>query len=211
MTKKQDAVIQAAYKRLDQEYQLSVDQSDRMKRYLAMLLEVNEVHNLTAIRDEMDAVNFHIFDSLEIAKHYDFSAIKAIADVGSGGGLPGLPLAILYPELSVTLIEVKHKKIEFLWRVIQELDIKNAFVYELDWRTFLRKTDFDIQLFCARASLPIEELFRMFKPSCTYNNAELVYWASRHWIPSEEEKKHIKKNIEYEVGNKKRQLIYFNK
>lgn len=211
MTKKHDAIIEAAYKRLAHEYHLSPEQADRIKRYLDLLLEVNETHNLTAIRDDMDAVNFHLFDSLEIAKHYDFSSLKAMADVGSGGGLPGLPLAILYPELSVTLIEVKHKKIEFLWRVIHELDLKNVFVYELDWRTFLRKTDFDIQLFCARASLPLEELFRIFKPSCPYNNADLVYWASRHWVPSEEEKKYFKKSIEYEVGSKQRRLIYFNR
>jgi 16S rRNA (guanine527-N7)-methyltransferase len=210
-TNRQEALINKAYIRLQKEYNLTDLQLERMKQYLEMLLEVNELHNLTAITDPLNAINFHLFDSLELTKHYPVKDCKGIVDVGSGGGLPGIPLAILYPDLPIYLVEVTKKKIEFLWSVLNKLELKSAFVYELDWRTFIRKTDFDVDLFCARASLQLDELFRMFKPSCLYNNTELVYWASRHWAPTEKEQLMIQQVVNYEVGNKERKLVFFTK
>ena len=79
----------------------------------------------------------------------------------------------------------------------------------MDWRTFLRKTDEPIELFVSRASLHTDELMRMFKPSCPYNNRQLVYWASVEWQITKQEEPFFEREIEYMVKTKKRRLIFF--
>jgi 16S rRNA (guanine527-N7)-methyltransferase len=146
-----------------------------------------------------------------LCKAVDCKEISSIADVGSGGGFPGVPLSILYPDMHVTLIEVNNKKIGFLYTLIDQLKLQNTYVSEADWRTFLRKTDHDIDMFCARASLHTDELLRALKPGCTYKDSQVVYWASIHWEPTEKEKAFIHHEYAYKVGAKKRRLIFFKR
>ena len=134
-----------------------------------------------------------------------------IADVGSGAGFPGIPLKILFPHLSIVLIEVAHKKVDFLNQVIKTLEFQNAQVIDHDWRTFLRKTDEPIDLFVARASLHTDELIRMFKPICTYNNRKLAYWASKEWQPTKIEEPYLISDQMYMVKNKQRRIIFFER
>ena len=122
-------------------------------------------------------MQYHFIDSLIVANYIDLTTIKSIADVGTGGGFPGIPLKILYPHLSMTLIEVTEKKIRFLENVVAQLGLSSVEIVNLDWRTFLRKTSSPIDLFVSRASLHSDELLKMFKPSCVYKQATLVYWA----------------------------------
>lgn len=79
----------------------------------------------------------------------------------------------------------------------------------MDWRTFLRKTKYPIDLFTARASLHTDELIRMFKPSCLYNKSGLVYWASKEWHLSAIEEPFFSKEVTYTVKNRQRKLIFF--
>lgn len=184
--------------------------SDKLKKfeiYYNLLKETNDLHNLTAITQLKSVINYHFQDSIALCDFLDCSKVKSIADVGSGGGFPGIPIKIIKPDLSLTLIEVNQKKVEFLNNLIDTLKLENCQVIDLDWRTFLRKTELDIDLFCARASLSPEELIRMFKPSCYYKNSKLIYWASKKWQPNSKEKEFIKKEFEYLVGNKLRKLI----
>ena len=111
----------------------------------------------------------------------------------------------------MVLIEVNHKKIQSLKHIIAILKLENIEVCPLDWRTFLRKTDYEANLFCARASLDPAELMRMFKPSCIYNKAELIYWASLQWQVGEKEEPFLQKEIPYTIGNKKRKFVFFEK
>jgi 16S rRNA (guanine527-N7)-methyltransferase len=137
----------------------------------------------------------------------DLSMIASVADVGSGGGFPGIPLAIKYPHVLVLLIEVNQKKVRFLQEVIRVLGLANVSISDYDWRTFLRQTTYDIQLFCARASLQPEELIHLFKPSCQYQHAQLVYWASAQWKPDKRLNPYIVGDISYTVDKKQRRLI----
>lgn len=194
-----------------QEEQLSLQQAEQCKSYLLDLLEWNKKFNLTALTRVKDIVLYHFQDSLKIRDFYDFSTVNGIADIGSGGGFPGIPLKICFPEIPMVLIEVNHKKIKFLEHIITTLKLEFIEVCPLDWRTFLRKTEYDANLFCARASLEPIELMRMFKPSCIYNKAELIYWASRHWRVGVKEKNFFKKEIPYTIGNKKRKFVFFGK
>jgi 16S rRNA (guanine527-N7)-methyltransferase len=133
--------------------------------------------------------------------------INAIADVGSGGGFPGLPLKIKFPHLSVVLIEVNHKKVEFLETIVRKLKLDNVTISDLDWRTFLRTTSFPIDLFVSRASLHTDELVRLFKPGCIYNSSRLVYWASQEWEAGKKEIPYVKSEYSYTLGMKKRKYV----
>lgn len=197
------------WQQFTQKYALSQMQQEQFLHYLQIVLEQSELFNLTAIKNPADIIAYHFQDSLALADSYPLRNIHAIADVGSGAGFPGIPLKILFPHLHLTLIEVSRKKIAFLTMVIEKLTLEKSEVCDMDWRTFLRKTDEPIDLFVSRASLHTDELMRMFKPSCPYNRSELVYWASADWQPSKSDAPFLKKEVEYRIKNKKRRLITF--
>lgn len=103
---------------------------DRLGRYLAMLMEVNKTTNLTAVRDPDEAWTRHVLDSLTLLPALvDLPAGSQVIDVGSGGGLPGIPLAVTLPSLRFTLLEATGKKAEFLRGVIATLGLDNARVH----------------------------------------------------------------------------------
>lgn len=88
----------------------------------------NQVHNLTAIEDEKDSVRLHLIDSiavLPILRQFLKTTSPKIADLGSGGGLPAIPIAIIQPEWRLTLIEAIRKKTAFLQHVRGKLKLKN--------------------------------------------------------------------------------------
>ena len=102
---------------------------ERLGLYLARMLHANEAFNLTAIRDAAEAWRKHIFDSLTlIGPLSELGEGARVLDVGSGGGLPGLPVAICMPHLSVTLLEATGKKVEFLRVTGEALGLKNLTV-----------------------------------------------------------------------------------
>jgi len=189
---------------------LQREQAEQFACYLSLLLEWNERINLTAITDIAGIIRYHFQDSLQAAQAVDLTAMRVILDVGTGAGMPGIPLKICYPHLSVGLIEVNRKKIAFLETVIETLKLESVTVYPLDWRTFLRKTSYQVDLICARASIKPEELIRMFKPSSPYKKAQLLYWAAEQWCPGTKEEPFVEKEILYTIGNKKRKLILFS-
>jgi 16S rRNA (guanine527-N7)-methyltransferase len=199
--------IEGAWQQLQQDYNLSAHQMAQFNTYFQELLATNELHNLTAITNPVAVIFDHFYDSLALSKVMDLTKVRGIADVGSGGGFPGIPLKIMYPELPVVLIEVTVKKVQFLERMCDLLEFDLITVYSLDWRTFLRTTEFNVDLFCARASLQLDELGRMFKPGCVYHDAKLVYWASKEWdlslLPANLHS-HV---FSYNVGRKERQLV----
>ena len=191
-------------------YSLSDDQQEKFEQYGQTLLEENEKYNLTAIISANEIVEDHFYDSLALLNLYDMNTVKSLVDVGSGGGFPGIPLAIMFPDTQVHLVEVNLKKVYFLNLVAQNLGLKNVTVHTFDWRTFLRKFQNPVDLFVARASLPVSELLRIFKPSSLYKTSTFVYWASKKWIPTLEEKEYLNKCQSYMVGKKERQLCFFS-
>lgn len=104
---------------------------EKLGRYLAMLLRANESFNLTATRDAAEAWTRHIFDSLTLLPVLaELPQRASVIDVGSGGGLPGIPLAIVVPTLNVTLLEATGKKAEFLRQVVRQLGLANVSVVQ---------------------------------------------------------------------------------
>jgi 16S rRNA (guanine527-N7)-methyltransferase len=98
----------------------------KLLAYLELLAKWNKVHNLTAIRDPERMVSHHLLDSLAVLPHLPSGAL---ADVGSGGGLPGIPVAIAEPARAVTVNDASHKKAAFLQQVIIELRLANTQVH----------------------------------------------------------------------------------
>lgn len=102
---------------------LSESQLSQFEAYFEMLVEKNKVMNLTAITERDDVILKHFIDSLALAKYYDFNKPANLIDVGTGAGFPGLPLAIAFPEIKVTLFDSLNKRILFLQEVVDELGL----------------------------------------------------------------------------------------
>lgn len=197
--------------KLMSEFSLTEQQVYQYERYVSMLIEWNEKFNLTAILDPIKIVQLHLHDSLALSHFIDFKTASITADVGTGAGFPGMPLKILFPHLTVILIEVNKKKQDFLIHVAQQLGLENVAIYPLDWRTFLRETAYSVDYFFARASLQPQELLRIFKGSSPYQHAKLVYWASAQWVAGKQEALYKEKEEEYSVGDVRRKYIFFSK
>jgi len=107
--------------------------ADKLAAYLALLVKWNKVYNLTSIRDPAEMVTHHILDSLAVLPVLQKSALAgrhaALADVGSGAGLPGLLLAIAQPEWRVTSVEAVEKKAAFQRQVKIELGLPNVSIH----------------------------------------------------------------------------------
>ncbi|WGS49863.1 16S rRNA (guanine(527)-N(7))-methyltransferase RsmG [Paraburkholderia sp. D15] len=107
---------------------LSDAQLGRLLDYVALLAKWNAVYNLTAIRDPRQMLIQHILDSLSIVPHLAPRGPSAVLDVGSGGGLPGIVLAIVLPEWTVTTNDIVHKKTAFQAQAKAELGLTNLSV-----------------------------------------------------------------------------------
>ena len=100
--------------------------TDRLLRYVGLLEKWNRTYSLTAIRQPLDMVTHHLLDSLAVVAHLPMSEGGALADVGSGAGLPGIPIAIARPHWRVVLNDSSDKKIAFLRQACIELGLSNA-------------------------------------------------------------------------------------
>ncbi len=108
---------------------LATENGLRMGRFLDLLLGANRAFNLTAIDELDEAWERHVLDSLSLVPDLvDLDAGESVVDVGSGGGLPALPLAIVLPQLSFTLLEATGKKAQFLEETARELGLDNVHV-----------------------------------------------------------------------------------
>jgi 16S rRNA (guanine527-N7)-methyltransferase len=106
---------------------LAPDAVTQLGAFLGFLLAMNEHVNLTAITDPNEAWSRHVLDALTLAPLLaDLPAGARVLDVGSGGGVPGIPLAIARPDLRVTLLDATEKKIAFLRAVVTELGLANV-------------------------------------------------------------------------------------
>jgi len=92
--------------------------------YLALLAKWNHTYNLTAVREEQRMVSYHLLDSLTLVPY--LAGVGRLLDVGSGGGMPGIPAAIARPDLQVVLLDSNHKKTTFLRQAVIELGLSNV-------------------------------------------------------------------------------------
>ncbi|BCE01065.1 16S rRNA (guanine(527)-N(7))-methyltransferase RsmG [Marinicellulosiphila megalodicopiae] len=110
------------------------EQVEQLLAYHTLLIKWNKAYNLTAIRDPMEMIDRHLVDSLGIIDFLD--DIKRLIDVGTGGGMPGIIIAIMRPEIHVTLLDSNGKKTRFLQQVVMSLKLSNAKVVQSRLESF---------------------------------------------------------------------------
>jgi len=137
---------------------LTPDQLERFSRYADQLIEWNARFNLTTIIEPRDIVIKHFLDSLSVMRAIPAKA-KRIIDVGAGAGLPGFPIKIARPDVSLVLVEATRKKCEFLEAMIKELKVYNVFVVNARAEDVGQDPDhreyYDVAVARAVADLPV--------------------------------------------------------
>lgn len=153
----------------------------RLLQYLALIQKWNRVHNLTALREPETMLVRHVLDSLSILPH--ITGLR-VADVGSGAGLPGIPLALARPECQVVLIESIHKKAVFLHQARIELKLENLEVAAERVEHYHPATLFDSVV--SRAFSDLSDFVRLAGHLCAAGNRGGRILAMKGLYPHEE-------------------------
>jgi len=152
----------------------SEEMKSKLQKFMDLVLKENEVMNLTAITDYKEFIDKHFYDSLLPTEVIDFNN-KKIIDIGSGAGFPGIPLAIVFPNSKVTLLDPMNKRCVFLKKVVDELGLKNVVIIckrAEDIDSLLRES-FDIVT--ARAVTNLRILVELTLPYLKNNGVLVAY------------------------------------
>lgn len=148
-------------------------QSDTVVRFLSYLFELkkwNRAYNLTALENDRDIIIKHFFDSLLFLKVFpEYSG--NVCDVGSGAGFPGIPIAIVRPDISISLIEPSRKKCAFLRNIKKAINLHNVAVLEARVED-IKDSDFNIAM--TRALFSISEFIKKTKHVVKKNGCFIV-------------------------------------
>jgi 16S rRNA (guanine527-N7)-methyltransferase len=140
---------------------LSPENAAKLLRLLDDLAHWNRTHNLTAITRRDDMITRHLLDSLSV--HSELLG-TSVADVGTGGGFPGLPLAVANPDKQFTLIDSNNKKIRFVAHAVRELGLANVTPLHARVEAFQPDAPFDTVI--ARAFAPLPDMLVKIAPIC---------------------------------------------
>ncbi|MDO4879426.1 MAG: 16S rRNA (guanine(527)-N(7))-methyltransferase RsmG [Neisseria sp.] len=166
---------------------LTAAQQLLLLEYVALLKKWNKTYNLTALRDEQTIISHHILDSLTLLPHIAQAA--TLADVGSGGGMPGIPAAICRPDLDITLMDANTKKTTFLQQAAIELGLGNVKVSAGRVEN-MRGTKFDVVT--SRAFAELGDFVSLTGHLLNENG----YWAAMKGVYPYEELENLPEGIE---------------
>ncbi len=158
--------------------ELNEQQQTQLWQYLELLQKWNRAYNLTAIRDPEGMLVKHLLDSLSVAKHIQG---QRFLDVGTGPGLPGIPLAICFPERDFSLLDSNGKKTRFLLEAVRSLGLNNVQVFCERIEEFEAKHGFDGIL--SRAFASLEDMASACAPLLSENGR---LYAMKGLYPQEE-------------------------
>lgn len=128
----------------------SEDHIIALQSFIKLIAKWNKAYNLTAVRDELAMAQLHILDSLAVLPHIRG---RRIADIGTGAGLPGIPLAIMRPEIEFVLLDANSKKTRFVQQAVLELKLNNVRVEHSRVEQFKPDQGFDTVLMRAFANM----------------------------------------------------------
>lgn len=139
---------------------LTSEQLDLLERFVSLLLHTNKDINLLSRKDEDQIWEHHILHSISPMFRFSFSRIESILDLGTGGGLPGIPLKILLPSVSFILIDSIHKKAEAVENIIHQLKLPDVSVICLRVEDLAKKREFNhkFDAVICRAVAPLKKL-----------------------------------------------------
>lgn len=122
--------------------ELGAEQLEKFEIFYGLVTEWNAKINLTAITEPREFILKHFVDSLTVWDEEKFSGVKKIIDVGTGAGFPGIPLKIFRPNLEIVLLDSLSKRVEFLKKVVAQLDLKNVICLHGRAEDFAREKNF---------------------------------------------------------------------
>ena len=156
---------------------LTREQLEQLKTYANFLLSYNEHTNLTAIKTLDEVYLKHFYDSLTLSKVTNFTN-ESLLDIGTGAGFPGLVLAIVYPNLQVTLLDSNNKKIKFLKECISKLNLKNVTLVEERAEDYARYNREKFDYLTSRAVAELRILLELGIPALKVNGHFLIMKAN---------------------------------
>lgn len=167
--------------------ELSTAQQLMLLEYVSLLKKWNNTYNLTALRDERTMISHHLLDSLTLLPYV--AQAQTLMDVGSGGGMPGIPTAICLPDLQITLLDSNTKKTTFLQQAVIELGLKNVTVASGRVEAMHDKK---VDVVTSRAFAELHDFIALTKHLLNENG----YWAAMKGVYPYEELENVPKNIE---------------
>ena len=183
---------------------LTKDQMNKLEKYYNLLVTENEKINLTTITEKEEVYLKHFYDSLTLIKAYNLKKEISICDIGTGAGFPGVVLSICFPNLKVTVVESIKKKINFLFLVKKELDLKNLFICNERAEVFARNNVEKYDVVTSRAMARLNMLNEMCIPLVKVNGYFIPMKANL-----DEELEEAKTSIEI-MNSRLEEVISFN-
>ncbi|OSI09638.1 16S rRNA (guanine(527)-N(7))-methyltransferase RsmG [Neisseria zoodegmatis] len=167
--------------------ELSTPQQLLLLEYVSLLKKWNSTYNLTALRDEAMMISHHVLDSLTLLPYVKDA--KTLMDVGSGGGMPGIPTAICRPDLQITLLDSNTKKTTFLQQAVIELGLSNVTVASGRVEAMHDKK---VDVVTSRAFAELADFIALTKHLLNENG----YWAAMKGVYPYEELEHVPADVE---------------
>lgn len=164
--------------------QLSSEQQNKIISFVKLLEKWNAAYNLTAVRDPVQMIPLHILDSLCLLPH--MKGVSSVLDVGTGGGLPGIPLAIACPEIAFQLVDSQQKKINFVQHVITSLQLANVSATQQRVETINVSSQLDMVV--SRAFASLDEFVKLVANVCN-NQTKIVAMKARREVVLQEAQK----------------------
>ena len=183
---------------------LTKDQMNKLEEYYNLLVTENEKINLTTITEKEDVYLKHFYDSLTLIKAYNLRKEATLCDIGTGAGFPGVVLSICFPNLRVTVVESIKKKINFLFLVKNELELKNLFICNERAEIFARNNVEKYDIVTSRAMARLNMLNEMCIPLVKVNGYFIPMKANL-----DEELEEAKTSIEI-MNSRLEEVITFN-
>lgn len=172
---------------------LTTAQQLLLLEYVALLKKWNSTYNLTALRDEHTMISHHVLDSLTLLPY--IQQAQTLMDVGSGGGMPGIPTAICRPDLQITLLDANTKKTSFLQQAVIELGLHNVSVASGRVEAMHDKK---VDVVTSRAFAELADFISLTKHLLNENG----YWAAMKGVYPYEELEHVPASVVVEKVDK---------
>lgn len=161
--------------------ELSSEQQNKIISFVKLLEKWNTAYNLTAVRDPAQMIPLHILDSLCLLPY--MNDVTSVLDVGTGGGLPGIPLAIARPDIVFQLVDSQQKKINFVQHVITSLQLANVSATQQRVETLNLSSQLDMVV--SRAFASLDEFVKLVANVCK-NQTKIVAMKARREVVLQE-------------------------
>ena len=149
--------------------QLSEQQLSQLDGYLSLIQKWNKAYNLVGTSNKQELIVKHLLDSLVIAPYVK---VSPVLDVGSGAGLPGIPLAIALPDISFTLLDANSKKTRFMRQTVIELELKNVQIEHTRIESYFPENKKNTVI--SRAFAPLEDALERLSKVCAQPGQILI-------------------------------------